>query len=79
MARTYHLLNVCTAEDGSHGNPLGVFLDGGSVPPEERQTSAADLGHSETVFVDEVESGRLRIFTPASELPVRYRGERPYG
>lgn len=70
MARSYHLLNVFTAEDGSHGNPLGVFLDGGSVPPEERQAVAADLGYSETVFVDDVETARLRIFTPASELPL---------
>jgi predicted PhzF superfamily epimerase YddE/YHI9 len=70
VARTYHLLNVFTAEDGSHGNPLGVFLDGASVPDAERQSVAAELGYSETVFVDDAGSGRLRIFTPASELPL---------
>lgn len=48
---------------------MGVFLDGGEVPDEERQRVAADLGFSETVFVDDPASGRLRIFTPATELP----------
>jgi len=30
---------------------------------------AADLGFSETVFVDDTEAGELRIFTPGTELP----------
>ena len=66
----YHLLNVFTAEDGSYGNPLGVFLDGASVPADRRQQVAADLGYSETVFVDDVARGEMRIFTPADELPL---------
>jgi predicted PhzF superfamily epimerase YddE/YHI9 len=68
---SYHLLNVFAAEDGSHGNPLGVFLDGPAFPDAgERQRVAADLGYSETVFVDDPASGELHIFTPASELPL---------
>src|SRR4051794_27358250 len=67
---SYHLLNVFTAEDGSHGNALGVFIDGAEVPESERQRVAADLGYSETVFVDDMADGRLQIFTPASELPL---------
>ena len=66
----YHLLNVFTDESGAYGNPLGVFLDGAAVPPGERQRVAADLGYSETVFVDDATTGELRIFTPASELPL---------
>jgi len=68
--RSYHLVNVFAAEDGSHGNPLGVFIDGAAVPAGERQRVAADLGYSETVFVDDTSSGELHIFTPASELPL---------
>jgi predicted PhzF superfamily epimerase YddE/YHI9 len=64
-----HVLRVFTGEDGSGGNPLGVFLDGGQVPPAERQAVAADLGFSETVFVDDAESGLIHIFTPTVELP----------
>lgn len=64
-----HVLKVFVGEDGRGGNPLGIFLDGGSVPEERRQDVAADLGFSETVFVDNLEGGELRIFTPATELP----------
>lgn len=68
---SYQLLNVFTAEDGSHGNPLGVFLDGSVVPTaEQRQRVATDLGYSETVFVDDLDAGELRIFTPSTELPL---------
>src|SRR5687767_2199508 len=63
-----HLLRVFCADDGSGGNALGVFLHGADVPPERRQAVAADLGLSETVFVDDAERGAIRIFTPAVEL-----------
>jgi predicted PhzF superfamily epimerase YddE/YHI9 len=63
-----HLLRVFCSEDGSHGNPLGVFAHGAEVPPERRQAVAADLGLSETVFVDDAARGELRIFTPVVEL-----------
>jgi predicted PhzF superfamily epimerase YddE/YHI9 len=63
------VLRVFVGPDGDGGNPLGVFLDGGAVPDERRQAVAADLGYSETVFVDDPEAGRVRIFTPALELP----------
>lgn len=62
------LLRVFCDEDGSGGNPLAVFADGAEVPPERRQAVAADLGLSETVFVDDGERGEVRIFTPAVEL-----------
>jgi predicted PhzF superfamily epimerase YddE/YHI9 len=64
-----HLLRVFCGEDGSGGNPLAVFLDGREVPPSARQAVAADLGLSETVFVDAADHLELRIFTPAVELP----------
>jgi predicted PhzF superfamily epimerase YddE/YHI9 len=65
---TLHLLRVFCSEDGSGGNPLGVFLEGGEVAPERRQAVAADLGLSEIVFVDDAEGGEIRIFTPTVEL-----------
>jgi predicted PhzF superfamily epimerase YddE/YHI9 len=64
-----HVLRVFVAPDGTGGNPLGVFLDGAAVAEGRRQAVAADLGFSETVFVDEPASGQVRIFTPAAELP----------
>src|SRR5436190_9069246 len=64
-----HVLRVFCGEGGSGGNPLGVFLDGGGVAQSERQDVAADLGFSETVFVEDPGRGEIRIFTPATELP----------
>ena len=64
-----HILKVFVGEGGAGGNPLGVFLQGGEVPEEERQRVAADLGFAETVFVDDAERGEVRIFTPGTELP----------
>jgi predicted PhzF superfamily epimerase YddE/YHI9 len=65
---TLHLLRVFCGENASGGNPLAVFLDGAEVPPEARQRVAAELGLSETVFVDDTARGEIRIFTPAVEL-----------
>jgi predicted PhzF superfamily epimerase YddE/YHI9 len=65
-----HVLRVFCAPDGSGGNPLGVFLDGGEVPEPARQAVAAELGFAETVFVDDRERGEMRIFTPELELPL---------
>ena len=64
-----HVLRVFVGDGGAGGNPLGVFLDGAQVAEGERQGIAADLGFSETVFVEDAEQGRLRIFTPKEELP----------
>ena len=67
MARL-HILKVFVGESGG-GNPLGVFLEGREVPEGERQRVAAELGYSETVFVEDPGLGELRIFTPQTELP----------
>jgi predicted PhzF superfamily epimerase YddE/YHI9 len=64
-----HVLRVFINEDGEWGNHLGAFLDAAGIPAARRQQIAAELGYSETVFVDDRESGELRIFTPATELP----------
>ena len=44
---TLHVLRVFTGATGTHGNPLGVFLDGGDVPETRRQAVARDLGFAE--------------------------------
>jgi predicted PhzF superfamily epimerase YddE/YHI9 len=67
---TLHTLDVFLGPDGGGGNPLGVLLDGAAVPPAARQAVAADLGFSETVVVDDLETGALQIFTPTVELPL---------
>ncbi len=64
-----HVLRVFVGPDGRGGNNLGVFLDGSSISPARRQAVAADLGFSETVYVDDASEGAIRIFTPGRELP----------
>jgi trans-2,3-dihydro-3-hydroxyanthranilate isomerase len=54
------------------GNQLAVFLDAARIPEALLQPLAREIGFAETVFVYPAESGgdaRMRIFTPASELP----------
>jgi predicted PhzF superfamily epimerase YddE/YHI9 len=63
------VLRVFVDESGEHGNPLGVYLDAAGVEAEERQRIAAELGFSETVFVEDRASSRMRIHTPEVELP----------
>ncbi|MEA2547415.1 MAG: hypothetical protein QOE42_13 [Chloroflexota bacterium] len=64
-----HVLRVFVGPDGRGGNPLGVLLDGASIPTDRRQAVALELGFSETVFVDDAMEGAIRIFTPGRELP----------
>lgn len=63
------VLRVFCGADGRGGNELGVVLDGPQVAVDDRQALAAHLGYAETVFVDDRQTGRVRIFTPEVELP----------
>ena len=54
------------------GNQLAVFTDGSRLDSTTMQDIAREMNYSETTFVLPPESGgdyRLRIFTPARELP----------
>ena len=54
------------------GNQLAVFTDARDLDPLTMQALAAEIGFSETVYVLPPRAGghaRLRIFTPAQELP----------
>jgi predicted PhzF superfamily epimerase YddE/YHI9 len=65
-----HVVRVFTDPEGNYGNPLGVVLDTSGLDDSRRQAIATELNYSETVFVDDVAEARLRIFTPASEIPL---------
>jgi hypothetical protein len=64
---TLHVLRVFVGPDNRGGNPLGVFLDGPAIIASRRQAVTAALGYSETVFVDDVARGAIRIFLPTTE------------
>jgi predicted PhzF superfamily epimerase YddE/YHI9 len=66
------VLRVFTDGAGNFGNPLGV-VDAAKVGPDQRQAVAAQLGYSETIFVDlpaaDSHTAHARIYTPLTELP----------
>jgi trans-2,3-dihydro-3-hydroxyanthranilate isomerase len=54
------------------GNQVAVFTDAHEIPEEQLQPIAREMNFSETVFVYKPEGeghARIRIFTPAMELP----------
>ena len=62
------VVRVFTDPDGRFGNPLGI-VDGRLVGESDRQRVAAELGYSETVYVDDAATGTLRIYTATGEMP----------
>jgi trans-2,3-dihydro-3-hydroxyanthranilate isomerase len=73
MPGTYRYVIVDVFTDAPlQGNQLAVFTDAREVPEHLLQPLAQEMALSETVFVYPTESDahvRIRIFTPASELP----------
>jgi trans-2,3-dihydro-3-hydroxyanthranilate isomerase len=69
----YLLYDVFTHE-ALAGNQLAVFLDGRGVSTERMQAIAREMNLSESTFMLPAEAAgtdvRMRIFTPASELPM---------
>ena len=61
------------AEKSLAGNQLAVVLDAADISGEDMQRIAREMNISETTFVmppdDPAHAARVRIFTPASELP----------
>lgn len=66
------VLRVFTDAESHFGNPLGV-VDAATAEPADRQRIAAELGYSETIFVEPPKPGsataHAHIFTPVTELP----------
>jgi trans-2,3-dihydro-3-hydroxyanthranilate isomerase len=69
----YHLVDVFTDRHFG-GNQLAVFTNGRGLSSEVMQSIAKELNLSETTFVlppeDRGNDYRVRIFTPAMELPM---------
>jgi trans-2,3-dihydro-3-hydroxyanthranilate isomerase len=72
MPRRYFTLDVFTAQRFA-GNPLAVVLEADGLDTATMQAVAREFNLPETVFVFPAQSAghraRLRIFTPARELP----------
>jgi trans-2,3-dihydro-3-hydroxyanthranilate isomerase len=72
MRRRFVTLDVFTGRRFA-GNPLAVVLDAEGLESDAMQSIAREFNLAETVFVlpphDAAHRARLRIFTPATELP----------
>ncbi len=72
MRRHFMTLDVFTRVRFG-GNPLALLLDAQGLDTAAMQTIAREFSHPETVFVlppeNPTHKARLRIFTPAAELP----------
>jgi trans-2,3-dihydro-3-hydroxyanthranilate isomerase len=72
MRRNFVTLDVFTDRRFT-GNPLAVVLDAGGLETAAMQAIAREFNHPETVFVfppaERAHRARVRIFTPARELP----------
>jgi trans-2,3-dihydro-3-hydroxyanthranilate isomerase len=69
---SYRIVNVFTLDgDAFSGNPLCVFEDARGLDDATMQALALQFNLSETTFVfpSEKATARVRIFTPAFELP----------
>jgi predicted PhzF superfamily epimerase YddE/YHI9 len=65
-----HIVRVFTNAEGCFGNRLGVVLDTAGLTDQRRQAIAMKLNFSETVFVENLAQAQIRIFTPATEIPL---------
>jgi trans-2,3-dihydro-3-hydroxyanthranilate isomerase len=75
MPRSYRYIHLDVfTERLFGGNQLAVFLDGRGLSRETMQAIAKEMNYSESTFVLPPErpdtDARVRIFTPAEELPV---------
>ncbi|WP_019179687.1 PhzF family phenazine biosynthesis protein [Microbacterium yannicii] len=70
MSLLVNVVSVFVDDEGQYGNPLGIVW-ASSWTRKNEQRIAADLGFSETIFIDGFADGiaTARIFTPAQELP----------
>ncbi len=71
-AFSYRILNVFTVDGGKFtGNPLCVFEDARAMDDATMQALALQFNLSETTFIlsGDQATARVRIFTPAFEMP----------
>jgi len=72
VARFRYVVADVFTEVPLQGNQVAVFTDARDIPEERLQQLAREINYSETTFVYPPEADgnvRMRIFTPATELP----------
>lgn len=66
-------VSVFVNSDNNFGNPVGIIIDEQEkLEPSQRQKIAKQLNYSETVFIDNINQGKVQIFNPLK--PVKFAG-----
>jgi predicted PhzF superfamily epimerase YddE/YHI9 len=64
-----HIFRVFANQNGEFGNPVGIVLDENQdVNPVDRQCLATKFGFSESVFINNMATGKVSIFNPKREV-----------
>ncbi len=64
------ILNVFTNEKGEFGNPVGIIVDTeNKIDDKKRQQMAIDSSFSEIVFINNLETKDVSIFSPTRQIP----------
>ena len=64
------VLNVFTNENGEFGNPVGIIVDTeNKIKSKNRQQIAMESGFSEIVFINNLETKDVSIFSPTRQIP----------
>jgi predicted PhzF superfamily epimerase YddE/YHI9 len=62
------VVRVFTDRAGNFGNRAGVVFSPADLGRADRVAITAKLGLSETIFVDDAQTGRVQIYTPSGDL-----------
>ncbi len=66
---TVIVLRVFVNKEGKFGNPVGIVLDENQkISLVDRQAIATKVSFSETVFINDLNTGKLSIFNPKREV-----------
>lgn len=63
------VLNVFCNSSGTHGNPVAIIEDlNREFTPDQRQRLALKTGFSETIFIEDLPTGKIKTHNPQEEI-----------
>lgn len=64
-----HIINIFVNQENKYGNPVGIILDEKQeINSKDRQKIAVKLGNSETVFINDINTGNISMYNPQQEI-----------
>ncbi len=64
------VLHVFTNPQGKYGNPVGIIIDlRNEINSNQRQKIAAESGFSEVVFINDLDTKSMSIYSPKRQIP----------